>query len=1240
MALISKDIFLYGHIDTDTEDRLIKDGNYRESYHMRGSEATNSNLGGLESMTGHEYVENNALTDDDFILSNGCPYTERKAIVYFVHNSEGDHSIWYYDTQQKTHTLIVQDPKLNFQLGRIIFARVINNILYWTDGYFESYELDGNGNWQFNPPRMINIDKAIAGYAVIDEALLDIIKAPPAKELLPEYITTGQQSNIVYGQVYQFAVQWGYENGENSVWSVISQVPVPIKQEFVQGRNYFEPYEENALLINAPTGSEQVRYIRVAVRPGNNAPFQAFYEADKQSESIPDNSTVSVSYDGTISGKTIPLEEGIRNYDRVPQVADTLEVLSSVNQLSFANYVEGYDPVDISGSEAGYYITEIPDQIYGRSTLRYQSFIAPTRRIELSQPFPQISYSNNYGYATGDVILFEIPLEISSGVTQSVSIYYEITQSFIDSISGLSSPNKYLATINSMGQFISDELDNRGVPNTVTPIVSVTGVLTITQNTPITFPRIFNQGIRDAGMYNANKPYKTLKTGVLHEYGIQYYDRAMRSGDVLTNDSYKVYVNFPSQEDTSSFVDPRSPYYCRALFRGTHQPPIWAKHYQILEKKTRVLNFQQRTGVSITADGSLYKISLDTYYEGVWGAKINHQISEGDVFRIKNAKGEDVQAGITGLPDYAYEYIEGTVVRYDPVGGDDQGEAIWVTLFDYSSVIRYTNSFVVEVYTPDREYLDEPYYEIGEVYDILEPYTDQRRHGGKSYTGEVTVAAGAGTFVFEVEGDVRPIILGNPSTAYPITFSYPSGVDFITTVSAVVYNQLTNISTVTVVDASSGDPYETYSFNTGSPAPGETYTIAHNYGDVYLRQRATNNNPGWNNGNWRYWVEDPHISDYYVSNSNDIGKLGVVNKQGGRKTQTVSLIHGGSYIDRTGINNICRFDFSLSNVVDLDEQFGVIRWIGMNGYTLKVLQDRKETSIYIQRSTQVDGDGNVSVTSLSNKTWGGVNPYESLYGTIHPLSVKVVAGQMFYYDYYSSRFIRSLTNGQQDICENDFLFVSGASNITDQIKAFGLENVQVLSAIDEQNKEYQFFYKNEEEEFYSGAVFNYSQSRWKTRLAWAPTCAENFGDQLLYFKGKDPYLANNGDQLNFLGVQYPCSVKSVFNDNFYIVKRLLALGVSAYPSIAQAVVVIPENNNYPELMTTMDSNLFQLYENGLWSEYTMNENDPSFATAELARFNGIEMRGYSASHNFSYSGTEKFVIIRYRVNYIPSESVQ
>jgi hypothetical protein len=1235
--------YFYGGLNTDDTERLIPEGDYRSAFNIRGNEAGESNKGALESMTGNLLMDNSSLNATQEIIGS-CKWIERNALVYFVCSTDPDnipHSIGYYDVIAQTHTLIIQDNLLNFQLDYpIIHSNIVNNILYWTDGWFESYLEGTNGYREFNPPRMLNIDKALAGYGAITYDLLSFIKAPVSKEIDVEYDTSGDESNLLYGQTYQFAVQWVYENNERAVWNVTSKVPVPTKWEFVQGRNFLTPAEENVITMDVPTGSEQVKILRVAVRKGNFGQFEIFSEIDKTLSGVGNDTTITVNYDGSLAGQAVPLVEGIRNYDRVPQIASCQEVLTT-KQMCFSNIVEGYDGVDLEDTQMVYLTTEIPYQVYGRNQIRYQKdeVVVPfTSPLKIFNVAP-LQY---FGYVEGDIIMFQFPTEFNATLNagiNDITIYYTVTAEDIQNIQGIGTvAGQLVYIVNTVGEYVADELQARGYPNTFSPTASPAIACEIDFTSSVIIYGL-DDG-RSAGNYAKNAPIKSLKQGVIHEFGIQYYDDFMRSGGVLEDDNFKLFVEFPTSEPstTTNFIDPASPYFVRPYITGSHTPPDWARYYQIVWKPTRIADFQQRTVIKLETvpNIGMIKISLDTYYETQFGAKINHTIQVGDIVRIKTQKSYNITDLEGGLPRYSTTYVEMQVQKYEEAGGADSSEAIYVQIFDYFTVCNGTESFVLEIYSPRKEFLDAPYYEIGEVYDIIDPYTEDRHHGGQTYTGTVISSPTTGGDTFVVSGDARPLGF---SLGFEITFTPTVGTPFTTTSSNITYNYSTNESTITTNDVSDGTTYATYSFTTEDVSTKE-FACYLNFGDVYVRPRITNRYPQSLQGNfdWRYWVEDPHISDYFVSNFIDIGKLGIIDRLGGRKELTASGIHGGSYIDNTNNNNICSFDFNPLNKYDLDESYGAIRRTLMNGYTLKTLQDRKETSIYIQRTMAVGADGGQNV-SYTDRTFGGINPYDSNYGTIHPTSVELLEGAMYYYDYYSSKFVKSTNNGQIELSQGKYKLNAFTTDLTNKIRN---SSYKVVSAIDEQNREYQCFFREvaEVDEPYNiGIIYSLEDDRWKSFVDYVPTWGDNLGNVQVLWKREKLYVSNEGVNLNFFDEDLEASVKYCFNENPDNVKQPLAHIVRSYPKLTELVAEIPPFANYSEMRTRMAASLFKNYENGFNTEYRRDELDPRFSSEQLARINGRELRGYFCFNTIKYVGTDKIVIFSAGTTFIPSPAL-
>jgi hypothetical protein len=1221
--------FFFGGLNTDDENRFVPQGDYRDALNARNSEAGEANKGAKESMTGNVLKENENLDVNQRVIGS-AKWIERNSIVYFVFSgdtTDAPHSIWYYNIDEETHTLILQDNILNFKFDqKIVHAKVVNNVLYWTDGYFGGYEEDAAGNLDFNPPRMLNIDKAIAGYAVIDFALLDFIKAPQADAPTIELETNDGQSNFLYGTLPQFNVQWIYENGEESVWSTVSKVVVPSKWNFVQGRNYLTPNAQNRVEVSVETGSEIVKGFRVGVRKSNIDDFEVIKNVDKVIDGIDNNDIVVISYDGDVAGDVVPLSQGLRGFDRVPQVAKCFEVLPT-SEACFANIREGYPNIDLGSSSAGYQTTEIPYQVYSSGYVRYTK--ATSANSNPLQVFNGVTAS--YGYCAGDIFVFELqePPPFTPVVAFTVSV--EITDAHIHSIQGLTTANQLIATINFIGASLAAQLTTLGYTNTTTPTVTAGGAFSIT----LTGNELFAVN-KNTTPLQRSRPEKSLKTGVIHEFGVEYYDRAMRSGGVQTNDRFKVFVEFPTDEPSRiDFLSPDSPYYVRPTMNLRHTPPNWARYYQPVYKRTLIADFQQRTGTELTLvpNLGLVKISLDNQYEGLYGARINHTIQVGDTVRIVRAKGQAVEDGTTGEAPYAYSYVETTVERYEEGGGLGGSEAIYVTLFDYSTVINAVNSFVVEIYSPRKETTENIYYSIGEVYDVLSPYTDERTHGGQSYTGSVVTSPTVGGTTFVVQGDARGAIT---NADFPITFTPSVGIPLIVDAVSVVYNYALNQSTIVIDGTSDGTVYTSYSFITQG---GTQASLILNFGDVYLRPRATNNREV-GNGFWRYWAEDPHQSDYFVSNSIDIGKPAIINKVVFKPMLTASGIHGGRFVDNTAQNNFNSFDFNPLNKFDLDESFGSINRIIMNGYTLKVLQDRKETSIYIQRTVAVGADGSQNV-SYTDRTFGGINPYESLYGTIHPASVQVIEGTMYYYDYYSSKFIRSITNGQQELSQGKYKINAFTTQLTNRIRQSENE-FDVLGVIDEQNREYQCFFREmvDEDSYNIGILFSLDDDRWITFLGYNPTWGDNLGNVQVLWNLGQLYVSNEGANLNFFDEDLKFSVSSILNDNPSNTKSPLSSVVRGYPMPTKITINIPQFSSYSAMSTTVLPEVIKTRENGFFYEFPRDENDPRFTgQVALARINGRQLRGYFIVQTVEYEGETKFVLFSHSMNYIFSPSV-
>jgi len=676
--MYSQNITFTGGINTDDEDRFITDGDYRNANYSRNYGVGTSNDGAIQSVTGNLLFNNPKLALGSNVIIGSCEdvesrgYKQSGSLILFVYNSFRYHSIWRYNTVDNQYELILQDPILNFQLDyKIYHAAVVNGLLYWTDNYFTSYGLDTYGLPDFNPPRKINIEKAIAyttsggtdpnGYSEITFNNLDWIKHPPLFSPTGQYITdTAESSNNLAGKLFQFRYQYIYDDNEESAWSPISDLLLPTQNEYIAGITNISPYVDNTIELNINTGSSIATIIRVAYRIGNTGEFFLYKEYDKSEQGWSDYTTQVITFKNETSGPAISNSE--RNYDLIPQIAKCVEYLPS-NEFAIGNIVEGYDKPDLHGVDFDFDV--------GRVVIDDTAFTAPLADFiniyDASLPLIRhnvISLNNAKGYSfvkyrfePGDILILQLKQSSATAtannnlLTPNPILYYTVP-----SVDG----SVYTTDLQKI-DYVSQDLANFLNANGVACGVSPAGTFTYDGN-PLVWSTVlllsntwYNQTDwqldtsntesykLEINVVRTNNAKRTFKTGATHEFAIQYYDRANRDGTVLTMPAGSVYNPFYYDYQDSYLNNicslRRQPFYTtmQMTIPNDFQPPEWATNYQILYKpSTNIANFQQRSVIKATYNpDTTVKLSLDNYYKPNYeGASINQTPSKGDFIRF------------------------------------------------------------------------------------------------------------------------------------------------------------------------------------------------------------------------------------------------------------------------------------------------------------------------------------------------------------------------------------------------------------------------------------------------------------------------------------------------------------------------------------------------------------------------------------------------------------------------------
>lgn len=226
---------------------------------------------------------------------------------------------------------------------------------------------------------------------------------------------------------------------------------------------------------------------------------------------------------------------------------------------------------------------------------------------------------------------------------------------------------------------------------------------------------------------NGVEKKKSFKIGASHKLGTVYYDEAgNRCSD--TNSINKLYV--PILSELSAYKDKilNAVPYVNISAKINHIPPITAYKWQFVYAGSNI-DFKLCFGIKnlvvhTTTPVKTIKISfgiddMQTAYPNCKDVITNYTFQKGDRIRFLYHK--------VGSSYYNHNKLYDFEIQSQLSGG----EIIVENFFDSSVSFPAWIGDVIEIYHPlkQSETQSEIYYEIGECYDVLNPYTEQRTHG-------------------------------------------------------------------------------------------------------------------------------------------------------------------------------------------------------------------------------------------------------------------------------------------------------------------------------------------------------------------------------------------------------------------------------------------------------------------------------------------------------------------------------
>lgn len=1031
---------------------------------------------------------------------------QNNALIWFNYNSGGAHAIYRYRPEKNgIETILYQNPadvhflvNLNFNISYVIHsAFVVNDTLYWTDNY--------------NPPRSLNIDNAfkytsgLPGWTEISEDHLSWIRKPPSIPSASYDTDVSVKTNHVRGKLFQFRLRYEYFDYSKSVASPVSVVVLPIGDDTTQ--NTLNPDESinNKINITYNTGSELVIKIEILYRVGNTGYWYLYDVVDKEMLGLADNVPLVYGFYNNISAVIQVQDDVNRIYDNVPLLSKSVE-LADGNMGVFSNNLIGRDNVEVDIGLSCVY-SPVSDLDNYEKIVLYNFFYNTTNWYRFD--YPPIG-----DVTVGDVFNFYI-----RNAPAGLDVKY--TQVIVD----LSDyPHRYVKDIKDR---IDNDFATYGI-GTYNYFGSALLLDNVYKGVTFTYVWWFKNGVQSK--------YKTFKKGFVKKIGIRYADEYGRCGGVNISDDSEIYVPFNSENAIGDDYKVDIGYEIR------HYAPSWAKTYQIMYPK--MSNYFIKHNIdTLVRDTSLYPDKLMIRFLDTFQSQFLDEYKDVIISPYVWEKGDRIRFVSRPLLKYALTYhaITGAVTI-----APGEVRVTTSTAHGYNDGYRITIQGVTGMFALNSDWGIIRI--IGDYQFVVGLTTAQIYTGGGSVhdrwyaNNPVPTTLGINEYLdFEIEGITE---IGGVDYLQIQDFDYElyeidrySIVEIYRPVKenvdeGEIYYEVGAIGTISNLMG-------WYCHNAINPSGTDQTPFNHcidvlQGSDCYIKFRTTRL--------FTFPVEEYNYSDVYNSDTVDIGRIGIYDAYAKNERFETMLMHTGKFYELTRVNELHSVELE-GNSEFLNKRYGAINRILFKGYTLRCYQDRRTTSVYINKRVIFNADGSEQIVA-TDRVFSQISESHQEYGCINPESMVVNERYIYFFDAINGVTIRDAANGMIPISEygmkryhKELAEYLSAKTVSGGITTTPISNF-IPAVYDSYNDEYWFNAQaririsGEIADRYVAEtpVFHEASNRWKTFLFGQNDLSVEtlidyigtIGMTMVCWENGVPYLMNAGGAKmnNFFGRQY------------------------------------------------------------------------------------------------------------------------
>jgi hypothetical protein len=650
-------------------------------------------------------------------------FLEGKYVLWFVWNSNQDHRVLFYDEASGQNYTVLAGSMLGFsKYGYIHSIAIVNGIAYWTDDNQE--------------PRRVNLAAAMlmngssplpsTGWqwtSITDDYEINLVRRPPN---VPPNITkntdTDFKGSFIGADSFRFGLQFEYWDGEFSVISPWSR----------SSRYNDEVGVENRIQVEVPfavVARESVRRLRLVVLVESTQKafvvrswdrLQDTAALDAHNQGI---AQLTYSFYNDIQGQAIDDVTKTSLFHYVPIKNKTLEVIK--NRLFLANNLDGYDIPLTTSLSVSQQVTDVALPSYDHNLINVN--ISATRYsfvpVGLGGSWVATAW---YNYRAWQIYI--------QGVSGVVDGYYAITSTEAHTTTiadpGLVAPpgTVAFAGLTFRGATQAEVVNGLALPGTfVNPSPSLgvppPGIKSIVNKSFATTTNICSI----TGITTTTLPM--FKSFDRRQAGIVFYDRALRRCGVVTHGG--LIFNIPPR----NFALTTGVAALKWNLSGAgaiNEIPDWAWYYApLLQKPLRTRSLVQFYG------------GLLLYAKPLAGHEEDTSVWDSSVVTIENKTiGINISLVALHSAGLGYVFSEGDFVAlYDDAGNfytlpilrlSGAGTDLLVGKKDIGDLS--SRKFIVEIYTPYKASTEEPFFEVGQTFEVLNPGTPSRQYSQLSGT--------------------------------------------------------------------------------------------------------------------------------------------------------------------------------------------------------------------------------------------------------------------------------------------------------------------------------------------------------------------------------------------------------------------------------------------------------------------------------------------------------------------------